>query len=330
MRIATPLLLAALLAGPAPAQTVPGRGGPEPLAQALYDSVVAGNGRVYPGQRANHAKGALYEGSFTPAPGAAALTRAPHLQSTPSVLLLRFSNNGGIPDAPDTAPPAAVRGLAFTFRLPDGTETDLMMINQPFFVVRTPEDFLALQRAAQATKASTAQPTPIQQFLAAHPEAQRFIARPKPMPESFATERFYALHAYRVTNAAGEVNHVRFRVTPEGGTAYRAAEAAAGLPPDVLFEELRSRVAAGPVRYRLQAEVAAAGDPLADPSAPWPEGRPLIDLGTISVTRAVPDSAAERRVGFLPNRELPGLAVSDDPFLAVRAGVYAIAFPARQ
>ena len=49
------------------------------------------------------------------------------------------------------------------------------------------------------------------------------------------------------------------------------------------------------------------------------------------MTRAVPDSLmAERKVGFLPNRELPGLALSDDPFLQTRADVYAIAFPARQ
>ena len=101
--------------------------------------------------------------------------------------------------------------------------------------------------------------------------------------------------------------------------------------PNVLFDELGTRVALGPVRYRLLAQVAAPGDPTNDPTQPWPEDRPLVELGTISVTRAVPDSlVAERKVGFLPNRELPGLAVSDDPFLGTRAEVYGIAFPARQ
>ena len=137
---------------------------------------------------------------------------------------------------------------------------------------------------------------------------------PKPMPESFATERFFALHAYKVTNAAGEAQFIRFRVVPEAGTAYRAADATAGLPPDVLFDELGTRVAMGPVRYRLVAQVAAAGDPTNDPTTPWPEDRPLVELGTISVTRAVPDSLmAERKVGFLPNRELPGLACRTIP-----------------
>ncbi|WP_431267458.1 catalase [Dankookia sp. P2] len=85
------------------------------------------------------------------------------------------------------------------------------------------------------------------------------------------------------------------------------------------------------MRYRLMAQVAAAGDPTDDPTKAWPEDRPQVELGTISVTRLVPDSAtAERKVGFLPNRKLPGLAVSDDPFLGTRADVYGIAFPARQ
>ncbi|MBK1660407.1 catalase family peroxidase [Paracraurococcus ruber] len=332
MRLTRASFLVALLAGAAPAlaqtATAPAT---EPLPQALYDTMVAGNGRVFPGARVNHAKGAVYEGSFTPSADAATLTVAPHLQSTPSTLVLRFSNAGGVPDVPDTAPSSAVRGLAFTFRLPDGTETDLMMINVPVFVTRTPQDFLALLKAGQATKPGMPAPTPIAQFLGAHPEALRFVQLPKPVPESFATERFFALHAYRLTDAAGATRFVRFRVVPAAGTAYRGAEALAGLPPDLLFDELRTRVAMGPVRYRLQAQVAAPGDVTDDPTIAWPEDRRLVELGTISVTRAVPDSAmAERRIGFLPNRELPGLAVSADPFLGTRADVYAIAFPARQ
>ena len=331
MRLTAPLLLAALFAGPTLAETARAQPATEPLPQALYDTMVKGNGRIYPGYRVNHAKGALYEGSFTPSAEAARLSKAPHLQSASSTLLLRYSDAGGIPDVADNAASAAVRGLAFTFTLPDGTATDLMMINVPVFVVRRPEDFLGLMQAAQATKPDMPQPTPIAQFLAEHEEARRFVTTAKPMPQSFATEQFYALHAYRLTNAAGESHFVRFRLVPEAGTAYRAPESTAGLPADVLFDELGTRVAMGPVRYRLVAQVAAAGDQTADPSEPWPADRPLVELGTVSVTAAVPDSpVAERRVGFLPNRVLPGLDLSDDPFLTVRSDVYAIAFPARQ
>jgi hypothetical protein len=37
------------------------------------------NGGVHPGFRPAHAKGILLTGAFTPSPGAASLTRAPHL-----------------------------------------------------------------------------------------------------------------------------------------------------------------------------------------------------------------------------------------------------------
>ena len=151
------------------------------------------------------------------------------------------------------------------------------------------------------------------------------------MPDSFATERFFALQAYKLTNAKGEAQFVRFRIVPLAGMAYRAPETTAALPPNVLFDEMPGRVAAGPVTYTLQAQVAAAGDPTNDPTIAWPEDRPIVTLGTIAVTKAVPDSVvAERKVGYLPNRELPGLAISDDPFLKTRAEVYGIAFPARQ
>ncbi|MDO9709892.1 catalase family peroxidase [Paracraurococcus lichenis] len=331
MRLTGSLLLAALLAGPGLVSPAWAQPATEKLPQSLYDTMVAGNGRIYPGYRVNHTKGALYEGTFTPAPGAASLTTAPHLQSTPSTLVLRYSDAGGVPDVPDTAPSSAIRGLAFTFRLPDGTETDLMMINVPVFAARTPDEFLGLLRAVQATKPDLPAPTPIAQFLGSHPQALRFVQMPKPVPQSFATERFFALHAYRLTNAAGETRFVRFRVVPEAGTAYRAPESLGGAAPDLLFDEIRTRVAAGPVRYRLEGQVAAAGDVTNDPTVAWPEDRQVVELGTISVTRAVPDSlSAERKVGFLPNRVLPGLALSDDPFLQTRADVYAIAFPARQ
>ncbi|WP_431267459.1 catalase [Dankookia sp. P2] len=199
------LLLSALLAAPALAQPAD-----TPLPRALFDTMSASLPRPFPGYRINHAKGALYEGSFTPAAGAAALTTAPHLQSTPSTLLLRYSDAGGVPDVADTAPSSAVRGLAFTFRLPDGTETDLMCINVPVFVTRTPQDFLGLLRAGAATKPGMPQPTPIAQFLESHPETKYFVTLPKPVPDSFATERFFALHAYKVTNAAGEARFIRF------------------------------------------------------------------------------------------------------------------------
>ena len=57
--------------------------------------------RAHPGVRANHTKGAVFEGMFTPAQGADALSSAVFLKGAPTPLVIRFSNSGGVPDAPD-------------------------------------------------------------------------------------------------------------------------------------------------------------------------------------------------------------------------------------
>src|SRR6267142_3266614 len=94
----------------------------EPLGVRLVNQMNALYGQ-HAGVRANHAKGAVFEGMFTPAQGADALSAAVFLKGAPTPLVIRFSNAGGVPDAPDTRP--SVRGLlgmAVKSRLPDGSE----------------------------------------------------------------------------------------------------------------------------------------------------------------------------------------------------------------
>ena len=76
------------------------------------------------GYRTLHAKGAFYAATFTATPAATALCRAGHLQGDPVPVWLRWSNGAGNPKHPDKAPD--VRGMAVSFRLPDGTATDLL------------------------------------------------------------------------------------------------------------------------------------------------------------------------------------------------------------
>jgi len=65
---------------------------------------------VHPGFRPAHAKGTLLTGKFTPAAGAATLTRAPHLNRESTPVTVRFSNSTGIPLMPDNNPNANPRG----------------------------------------------------------------------------------------------------------------------------------------------------------------------------------------------------------------------------
>jgi catalase len=298
------------------------------LGQRLFDVMSHNNPEVLPGRRINHVKGEVFNGSFTASLGAAALSRAPHLQGGTVPMVIRFSDSGGIPTVPDRAEP--VHGMAMTFNLPDGSSTDLMCLNMPVFVTATPEEFIAFNEAVQASPLGSLSPTPIQRYVASHPETQRFLAQLKPMPQSFGTTSYFAMHAYRLTNAAGERHDVRWRIVPEAGEHARTPEAAAASPPNALFEELHDRLARNPVAFRLQVQVAEPGDPTDNPTVTWPESRRVVDLGRILVTSAVANTAeAERPLGFLPGKELPGLEAGDDPFFAARAAVYAVAFARR-
>ena len=84
--------------------------------------------------RSLHAKGRFYAGTFTATPEAAELYRAAHLRGQPVPVWVRWSNGGGNPKAPDKAPD--VRGMAVSFRLPDGTATDLLAQTAPRFSVK--------------------------------------------------------------------------------------------------------------------------------------------------------------------------------------------------
>ena len=72
---------------------------------------------LHPGFRPAHAKGVLLTGTFTPAPEAASLTRAPHIIRKSTPVTVRFSNSTGLPLVPDNDPNASPRGLAIRFHL---------------------------------------------------------------------------------------------------------------------------------------------------------------------------------------------------------------------
>ncbi len=61
----------------------------KPVSVQLVDEFQALYG-VHPGARANHAKGAVFEGTFTPAQGADALSSAAFLKGAPTPLTIRF------------------------------------------------------------------------------------------------------------------------------------------------------------------------------------------------------------------------------------------------
>src|SRR5882724_11432439 len=206
----------------------------------VFDKV---NGGVHPGFRPVHAKGILLKGVFTPSPEAASLTRAPHLQRNSTPVTVRFSNFAGIPTIADNAPQGAgPRGFGVRFHLGEHVHTDIIGHSVDAFPARTAEGLLEFLNALIATDPAGPHPNAIEQFLGAHPAAATFVQIPKPIPTSFAKESFFAVSAFKFTNADGIGRYGRYRVLPVAGNEYLDDAEAAARGPNFLFDELKARI----------------------------------------------------------------------------------------
>ena len=130
-------------------------------------------------------------------------------------------------------------------------------------------------------------------------------------------------------NKAGERQAVRYQMVPEHAVHLDAADAAKRAP-DFLMDELPERLKRGPVTFHLKAQLAAPGDSTKDPAQPWPEERKVVDLGMLTIDKAVANSAeAQKTLVFLPGQLIDGIEPSDDPLIDVRNGAYAVSFSRR-
>jgi catalase len=291
------------------------------LAQQLLDALDALSG-LHPGFRPAHAKGLMCAGLFTPSPEAANLTRAPHASRPSTAVTVRYSNSTGVPTIPDNDPArSGPRGMAIRFHLAEHVHTDIVAHSTNGFPVRTGEEFLAFVRAAAAFGAG--RPEALGSFLAAYPNAKRFVETPKPIPTSFAREAFFAVTSFKFTNAAGVSRHGRFRIRPEAGTAYLSNADAAAKSADFLFDEIGPRLATEPVRLGVFVQIAEPGDDVADASVTWPDSRLELPFGTITLTARVDDQVPERRrIIFDPVPRVDGIESSGDPLTDVRSDIY--------
>src|SRR5262245_41730034 len=214
---------------------------------AAFDRV---NG-LHAGFRPAHAKGVMASVTFVPGARAAELTKAPRIARPSTPVLVRFSDFAGVPTIADNAPDGAgPRGMAIRFHLAEHQHTDIIAHSTDGFPVRTGEEFLGFLRAAAASGPDAPHPTPIEQFVAAHPTTLAFVQLPKPIPTSFAREAFFGRAPYRFTSAAGLSRFGRYRIRPVAGTEYLSSDAAAGKSANFLMDELASRLAREPVVFK--------------------------------------------------------------------------------
>lgn len=303
------------------------------MTPTLHEELVAAidgvSGGPYPARRAAHAKGSFCEGSFTATPRAAELSRAAHLSGDPVPVTVRFSNGSGNPELPDNERVDG-RGMAVKFQLSGGEEVDSVTITIPVFFVRTPEDFLEFTRARKPDP-ETGQPDMerLGALIAKHPEigeAVQLILPTLTPPVSYATCAYNSLHAFCLVGPGGARTWVRLRWEPKAGEQVLPEEEIDSQGPDYLQDELGERLEREPIRFRLLAVIGEEGDPLDDPTRPWPDGRERVELGALELT-----GLTERGepIVFDPNNLVDGIEPSEDQILAARSPAYSVSIERR-
>lgn len=300
------------------------------LSEQLVASLNAAYG-VHPGQRAAHAKGVLCAGTFTPTGDASRLSTAAHFNQPSTRTHVRFSNGSGTPSAPDNVRDG--RGMAVKFYLPDGSTTDIVALSLPVFFTRTPEDLLAFNDARRPDP-DTGQPDveKVMAFLGEHPETVPAVTAvmSHPIPTSYATLRYHALHSFGFVDASDKTRWGRYHWLPVAGESALSDEDAAAKPASYLRDEIAERFKDGPVAFDLGVQLAADDDPIDDPTAQWPDDRETVRVGRLEITELAFDREKDGDVlVFDPTRVPTGIKLSNDAILHARSGAYSVSVARR-
>ncbi len=314
--------LAALLAAPARAEPPT----PEAIIEAFEG--VLGPIRTH---RPSHPKGTCAAGTFTGTAEGARLSVAPVFNGQPVPVIIRFGVAGANPNTSDAS--RGTRGLSMRFELPNGDQWDMANISAPIFGSPTPEVFVEGLRVRRPDPA-TGQPnqTAIAAFVAANPATTlqgRWLAANNP-PASVATTPYWGVNAFRFRGADGQVRHARWVFEPRAGTERLTEEQMRTMPASFLADEARRRIATSPIEFDMVLQFPAAGDDLLNPTLAWPDDRPRIVVGRLSVTAMEAGAGGPcDPISFLTLDMPPGIEFSDDPTLHARSAPYAVSLSRR-
>lgn len=146
---------------------------------------------------------------------------------------------------------------------------------------------------------------------------------PKPIPTSFARETFFAVSAFKFTNADRAARYGRYQVLPAAGNEYFDEKGAAAKASNFLFDEIQERIAKEAVQFRIVVQLAEDGDIVDDATIRWPEDRRKIAFGEISLTAVATNNASEQQqIIFDPIPRVDGIEASNDPLFDARANIY--------
>jgi catalase len=148
------------------------------------------------------------------------------------------------------------------------------------------------------------------------------VQAPKPSPASFATEGYFGVTAFRFINRQGLVRRGRYRISPKAGVDHLEDAAAKSKGENYLFDELERRIAAGPIGFNIDVQIADDKDIVDDATIRWPADRPVVQFGAVELTEKAPEDEAHRRIIFDPIPRVDGIEPSGDPLLELRAAIY--------
>ena len=284
-----------------------------------------------PGSRRSQAKGVCASGHFVGNAAGRDLSSASVFSGEKVPVVARFSVAGGNPKASDKGKTS--RGVGFQMTAANGEQWLSAMLSTPMFFIAKMEQFVPFMQARTPDPA-TGKPDPdkLKAFNEANPETTRQAAwlAKAPVPASYATAGYFGLNAFEFVNAKGDSRFVRWQFVPEAGSLGLTDEQLKSMPDDFLADELRKRVATGPVAFDFKAQLAERGDTLTDPTQVWPDSRSLVTAGRLVIDKveAGPGGACENIV-FNPLVLPKGIKPSADPVLLARTPAYILSLSRR-
>ncbi|MCT1516137.1 catalase [Dietzia cercidiphylli] len=297
-------------------------------------------------ERVVHARGAGAHGVFEANGAAASVCRAGlFAEGTQTEVFVRFSTVLGSRGSADSV--RDTRGFATKFYSEEGT-WDLVGNNIPVFFIQDAIKFPDVIHAGkphpdrEIPQAQSAHDT-FWDFVSLHTEGQAHAMwnmSDRGIPRSYRMMEGFGVHTFRLINAAGETNLVKFHWKPHLGVhslVWEEAQIAAGMDPDLHRRDLADAIEAGAFpKWDLGIQVFPDtvdsdgvsemfhGIDLLDPTKFVPEElAPVQVIGTMTLNANPKNYFAEtEQIAFHPGHLVPGIDVTNDPLLQGRLFSY--------
>lgn len=292
-------------------------------------------------ERIVHARGSAAHGVFKVYEDLSALTRAAFLcdPGAETPVFVRFSTVAGSRGSTDLA--RDVRGFAVKFYTQEGN-FDLVGNNMPVFFIQDAIKFPDLIHAVkpepdnEMPQAASAHDT-FWDFISQLPESAHMIMwamSDRALPRSYRMMEGFGLHTFRLVNAQGESNFVKFHWKPLLGVhavAWDEAQNISGKDPDFHRRDLWDAIEAGAFpEWELGVQIVSEEDEfkfdfdILDPTKLIPEELvPVQRIGKMTLNRNPDNFFAEtEQVAFHVGHIVPGIDFTNDPLLQGRLFSY--------